>query len=111
INAPPITQNNLLNFSALLKSSTVTILSITYFKMSGNNNGIANLTIPISTVHTIFHVYGLTNRRYCFILPIMTAPALFLTIEKPCYHVTRGLSSVFMDKKYKRKLTPSYYKG
>src|SRR5699024_3332599 len=65
---PPIIQNNLEVFSASVSVSTVIILSITYFKISGINKGIANLNITIMTVQNIFHLYGATNFIYSLIL-------------------------------------------
>src|SRR5699024_9423788 len=65
--AIPINQKILLILDESLKSTALIILSMTNFKIKGISKGIANFTIPIKTVHKIFHLYGLTNFKYCLI--------------------------------------------
>src|SRR5699024_5469877 len=64
----PINQNNLFNFAESTRCSAPIILSMTYFKIKGINNGIANLKIPIMIVQGIFHLNGYTNFIYCLVV-------------------------------------------
>src|SRR5699024_7688889 len=75
ISEPPMSQKSWDVFSLLVRLSAPIMSSITYFNISGINRGIPNLTIPTSTVHTIFHLYGLTNFKYCLIVLIYTYPS------------------------------------
>src|SRR5699024_8572453 len=63
------------------------IVSITYFKISGINNGIANFKIPMSTVATICQKYGLTNLKYCLIVSISIRPLSYMFYSKYVCHL------------------------
>src|SRR5699024_11990223 len=76
-NAPLINHSNLPVFSDVSSASALMISSMTYLRIKGINKGIANFKIPINTVPTIFHLYGITYLKYCFILLISPLPLKF----------------------------------